>query len=129
MGALPTRGAVTAMQYALLIYEDETVTQKSDGGAAFEALVNQHRVFSGELRAKGIQTGGGGLKASLTATTIKNAGGGRTIHDGPFAESKEQLGGFYVVEAPDLDAAIALVKRMPMADGGSVEIRPLLGPG
>jgi hypothetical protein len=117
------------MQYALLIYEDESATRKAESGPAFEALVKQHMVFSGELRAKGIQTGGGGLKASLTATTVKEAAGSRTIHDGPFAESKEQLGGFYIVDVPDLDSAIALVKRMPMADGGSVEIRPLLGPG
>ena len=117
------------MQYALLIYEDEQATGKNEGGPAFLDLVKQHMAFSPKLREQGVQIGGAGLKGTASATTVRRTNGSRTIHDGPFAESKEQLGGFYVIEVPDLDAAIDIARRMPLADGGSVEIRPLLGPG
>ena len=60
---------------------------------------------------------------------MRSVGGTKTVHDGPFAETKEQLGGFYVIDVPDLDAAIALAKRLPMLQDGVVEIRPVLGPG
>ena len=65
--------------------------------------------FSKELDAA--RVGGAGLKATSTATTIRSKGGTRTVHDGPFAEGKEQLGGFYLVEAADLDAAIAIARK------------------
>ncbi len=117
------------MQYALLIYEDEEALGKNEGGPAFLELVKQHMAFSPPLREKGIQVGGAGLKGTVSATTIRRLNGSRTIHDGPFADSKEQLGGIYLIEVPDLDAAIDIATRMPLADGGSVEIRPLLGPG
>jgi hypothetical protein len=51
------------------------------------------------------------------------------VHDGPFAETKEQLGGFYLIEAPDLDAALAIARKVPLAEDGAIEVRPVLGPG
>ncbi len=117
------------MQYALLIYEDEQAMGKNEGGPAFMELVQQHMAFSPELRAKGIQIGGAGLKGTNSATTVRDRNGTRTIHDGPFSETKEQLGGIYLIEVPDLDAAIDIARNMPLAEGGTVEIRPLLGPG
>lgn len=72
--------------------------------------------------------GGAGLKATSTATTVRKAGGSYTVHDGPFAEAKEQLGGFYLIEAPDLDAAIALARQVPLLRDGAIEIRPLITP-
>src|SRR5918998_4756439 len=110
------------MQYALLIYENEDAIGKNEGGAAFMDILKQHMAFSTELRAKGVQTGGAGLKGAATATTIRESRGARTTHDGPFSETKEQLGGFYLIDVPDLDAAIDVAKRMPLADGGSIEI-------
>ena len=71
---------------------------------------------------------GSGLKPTDTATTVRNNGAGRTVHDGPFAEAREQLGGFYLVDVPDLDAAIAIARRIPLPEGGgAVEIRPAIG--
>lgn len=116
------------MQYALLLYDDETAMGKDQGGSIFQALVQQHRAFSAELRASGVQVGGSGLKSTTSATTLRNTPGGRTMHDGPYAESKEQLGGFYVIDVPDLDAAIAVARRVPLSASGSVEIRALITP-
>ena len=72
--------------------------------------------------------GGGGLKSTTSATTVRTSNGKQTIHDGPFAETKEQLGGYYLIEAPDLDAAIAIAKKAPVMKDGSIEIRPVLVP-
>ena len=117
------------MQYALLIYEDEAASGKETASPAYKALVERHWAFSGELRASGVQTGGGGLKNASSATTVRLNKGAHSMHDGPFAETKEQLGGFYIVNAADLDEAIALAKRVPLTDGGCIEVRPLLGMG
>jgi hypothetical protein len=68
------------------------------------------------------------LKATSTSTTVPKSGGAYTLHDGPFAEAREQLGGFYLIEAPDLDAAIALAKQVPLLRDGAIEVRPLLMP-
>ena len=113
------------MQYALLIYENETAYGPGKDNAAFREIVAKHMAFTNELGPTRI--GGSGLKASGSATTVRLAGGTRTVHDGPFAEGKEQLGGFYLIEAPDLDAAIAVARKMPLLDQGAIEIRPCLG--
>ena len=115
------------MHYTLLIYEDEQASGKNENSPAFQDLVRQHMAFSAELARTGVRVGGAGLKSAAFATTIRNAKGGRTVHDGPFAESKEQVGGYYVINVPDLDAAIEVAKRMPLAEGSAVEIRPTLG--
>jgi hypothetical protein len=114
------------MQYALLIYADEK-TRAPEGSPAFQELVAKHMAFGSELGAARI--GGAGLKVTALATTVRTTGGNRTVHDGPFAETKEQLGGFYLIDVPDLDAAIAFAKKVPQYRDGAVEIRPLLGGG
>jgi hypothetical protein len=114
------------MQYAMLIYEDETIYGPDKAGPMLREIVGKHMAFNRELGAK--KLGGSGLKGSAMATTVRTSGGRQTVHDGPFAEAKEQLGGFYLVEAPDLDAAIAIAKKIPIAKDGAVEIRPLLTP-
>jgi hypothetical protein len=112
------------MQYMLLIYEDERIYgDKTDDPALLE-IVGKHRAFAEGLGSA--MKGGAGLRSTETATTVRTAGGSQTIHDGPFAETKEQLGGFYIVEAPDLDAAIAIAKRVPLGRDGAIEVRPLL---
>lgn len=113
------------MQYMLLIYEDETVYGPDKNSPAMQDMFAKHTAFSRNLGA--VRTGGGGMKSTAAATTVRTAGGATTIHDGPFAETKEQLGGFYLIDVPDLDAAIAIAKKLPLAKDGSVEIRPLLG--
>jgi hypothetical protein len=112
------------MQYALFIYEDESVYGPGKDGPALLAIVAKHMAFTQQLGAARI--GGAGLKASSAATTVRTLNGSKTVHDGPYAESKEQLGGLYLIEAPDLDAAIAIAKTVPLAENGSIEIRPLL---
>jgi hypothetical protein len=113
------------MQYMLMIYEDESFYGSKEGGEALERIVAEHRAFSAALGAR--RVGGAGLKGSDTATTIRIAGQARTVHDGPFAESKEQLGGFYIVDVADLDAAIEIARAIPMGQDGAIEVRPLLG--
>ncbi len=115
------------MQYALLIYENET--QSFPDGEADQAwmdILNAHNAFSGDLVQSGAMRGGAGLKPVQAATTLRVQNGSRTVHDGPFAETREQLGGFYLIEVPDLDAAIDWARKLPIAVAGSIEIRPCL---
>ncbi|MBV8702534.1 MAG: YciI family protein [Acetobacteraceae bacterium] len=115
------------MQYMLLLYEDEAIYGPDKAGPAMREITAKHMEFSAGLGSA--RVAGAGLKSAATATTVRSVGGTKTVHDGPFAETKEQLGGFYVIDVPDLDAAIALAKRLPMLQDGVVEIRPVLGPG
>ncbi len=111
------------MQYLLMIYGDEaamgsaTPEQGKAMGEAY-ARFTQDIVKSGHLK------GGDKLKPSNTATTIRRADGKSLVTDGPFAETREQLSGYYVVEAKDLDEAIAIAERIPFA-AGAVEVRPI----
>ena len=114
------------MQYALLIYEDEAVFGPSKSGPEMQEIVSRHMAFTKEIGAK--RTGGAGLKGTATATTVRTMAGKQTVHDGPFAEAREQLGGFYIVDAADLDEAIAIARKVPILKDGAIEIRPLLGP-
>jgi hypothetical protein len=113
------------MQYLLLIYEDERVYGGPEkNGPVLQEMMEKHMAFGPTLGS--VMKGGAGLKGTATATTVRAANGKRTVQDGPFAETKEQLGGYYQIDVPDLDAAIAVAKRMPLSPGGAVEIRPLL---
>ncbi|MFL5248858.1 MAG: YciI family protein [Myxococcales bacterium] len=110
------------MQYLLLIYEGEkrfANLSKPD----LMAEIGQYQSF-GEEFASAIQ-GGNALQPTSTATTVRVREGKRLTTDGPFAETKEQLGGYYLVEARDLDAAIAIAAKIPGARYGSVEVRPI----
>ncbi|HVA41373.1 MAG TPA: YciI family protein [Candidatus Binataceae bacterium] len=113
------------MQYMLLIYEDEQIYGPNKDGPAMQQIVAKHMAFGKEIGSA--RVGGAGLKGTAAATTVRTAGGAKTIHDGPFAETKEQLGGYYLIDVPDLDAAIAIAKKLPVLQDGAVEIRPLLG--
>ena len=111
------------MQYMLLIYEDEANTAEPE---AYEAILQAHEAFAGELAQAGVIRGGAGLRPVETATSVRKAGDRRTVHDGPFAETREQLGGFYLIEAPDLDGALAWAHRLPLTGDGTVEVRPVI---
>jgi hypothetical protein len=109
-------------EYLVLIYEDETAVEQADP-SALKARTDGHIAF-GERRGATIR-GGNALQPASTATSIRGDGtGGSTITDGPFAETKEALGGYYLLEAADLDEAIALAQEIPAAFGG-VEVRPI----
>ncbi len=112
------------MKYALLLHENETVYGPGMDDPMRQAMVAKHAEFHtvmGDARV-----GGAGLKDSSATTTVRTSNGKQTIHDGPFAEIKEQLGGFYLIDVPDLDAAIAIARKVPLAKDGAIEIRPLL---
>ncbi|QUD90282.1 YciI family protein [Phenylobacterium montanum] len=115
------------MQYALLIYQNEVAAGLEPGNPALNAIVARHMAFSSELGTKRI--GGSGLKTTASATTVRTQNGARSVHDGPFAETREQLGGFYLIDAADLDEAIEIAGKVPLAGDGAIEIRPLLGAG
>jgi hypothetical protein len=108
-------------QYLILIYEDEAAWESADAGTAAR-IMGEHRQFvqahAGALR------GGNALEPTATATSVRHDAGGRvTVTDGPFAETKEALGGYYLIEAADLDGALQVAKDVPAPFGG-VEIRP-----
>ena len=108
--------------YLILIYEDET-SWASAGEEVLGQTLKEHAAF-GENNAS-VLRGGGKLHPTDTATSIrKDSSGGFAITDGPFAETKEALGGYYLIEAADLDEAIALAKQVPARFGG-VEVRPV----
>jgi hypothetical protein len=98
------------MQYMLMIYEDESVYATEQ---AWTDIIAQHVALAQAFHAEGVKFYGDGLTPTRAATTVRRTGGQVTIHDGPFAETKEQLGGYYVVDVPDLDAALAWAKRIP----------------
>ena len=112
------------MQYALLIYGDDKVWEAFD--AAEEAENHRrHQRFMTMLQERDAMRGGAELTRAATATTVRGSGAEATVTDGPFAEAAEQLGGFYLVEADDLDDAIALARALPE---GIVEVRPVAPP-
>jgi hypothetical protein len=110
-------------QYVVLIYEDEKGWSDGDP-AVIEEGMKAHSQFAVDAGEK--MRGGQALQPTATATTIhKDGSGGFAVTDGPFVETKEALGGFYIIEAADLDEAIALAKKVPAPFGG-VEVRPVM---
>jgi hypothetical protein len=113
------------MKYLLLIYENEAQwagVSQAEQGKIFE----EYMVYTNDIKKKGHYIGGQALQPVSTATTVKVKDGKTLTTDGPFAETREQLGGFYLVEAKDLDEAIALAARIPASRTGSIEVRPIL---
>ncbi|MCB0060521.1 MAG: YciI family protein [Caldilineaceae bacterium] len=113
------------MRYLLLIYSDETLDTQATQ-AEIEAMMGAYWAFTKELRESGKNLGGEALQPTATATTVRVRDGKRLTTDGPFAETKEQLGGFYMVEADNLDEAIAWAAKIPGATVGSIEVRPIM---
>jgi hypothetical protein len=114
------------MQYMLMIYEDESGYADGEQGQAWQDILQAHGALAGQLAELGILRGGAGLKATATATTVRTRSGKISMHDGPYAETREQLGGFYLIEVDSLDQAIEWAKKIPLAADGSVEVRPAL---
>jgi hypothetical protein len=113
------------MRYMLMIAEDEALYEGEAGQKLLMDVVAKHMALGAELRAAGIEWSGAGLQPAATATTVRNADGSQSLHDGPFAETKEQLGGFYLIDVPDLDAALAWARKIPTPGKSSVEVRPV----
>jgi hypothetical protein len=113
------------VKYLVLIYTDESqmdaVTPQDT-----EKVMGEYIAYSQELFGTGVALGGEALQPSSTATTVRVRDGERLVTDGPFAEAREQLGGFYLLEVADLDAALEWAAKCPGARYGSVEVRPVL---
>jgi hypothetical protein len=110
------------MKYMLLIYGDEKAWTDSER----EQCLVESTALSHELNAKGQYLGASPLQPVATATTVRVRSGKRVVTDGPFAETREQLGGYFLVEARDLNEAIAIAGRIPGARKGTVEVRPVV---
>jgi hypothetical protein len=113
------------MKYLLLIYENEGAfagLPEAEQGQIFQEYMD----FTSRTRESGHYLAGEALQPTSSATTVRVKDGKTLATDGPFAETREQLGGFYMVEAKDLDEAIALAARIPGAKTGSIEVRPVL---
>lgn len=108
------------MQYMLLIYEDENNPPPDDAEMAKWFEVTE------AMKAAGVHVAGDALHPTSSATTVRVQGGETVATDGPFAETREQLGGYYIVDVDDLDAAIEWASRMPNAHKGSIEVRPVM---
>lgn len=112
------------MQYLLMLYSDEsgwgkmTPAEQQQGYAAYMA-------YTEALKKASVYVGSNRLQPISSATTVKITNGKQQVLDGPFADSKEQLGGYYLIEAPDLDAAIGWAARCPGSGHGTIEVRPV----
>jgi len=111
------------MEYMLLIYHNESEKLPE---ATQHQLYQGYMTFTQDLTKSGKNKGGAPLEQTPTATTVRVRNGKTVVTDGPFAETKEQLGGYYLVEAKDLDEAISIAARIPGAKFGSIEVRPVM---
>ncbi|HEY8168761.1 MAG TPA: YciI family protein [Candidatus Limnocylindrales bacterium] len=112
------------MQYLLLIYTPE-IDPAAVPAEDQEAEMTAYRAFSAEAAERGFMRGGEALEPTATATTVRVRDGRTIVSDGPFAETKEALGGYYLLECPDLDTAIEMAAKIPGAARGSIEVRPI----
>ncbi len=113
------------MKYLLSIYCDEAADAKKSK-AALESEYAAYGQYTEDGKNKGVILAGEALQPSSTATTVRVRNGKLLTSDGPFAETKEQLGGYYVVECKDLDEAIDWARRIPHASESAIEIRPIM---
>jgi hypothetical protein len=114
------------MQYCILIYEPKSDVALRDDPARAPAYWGGWTAYSRALAEAGVLIGGNGLLPYTTATTVRLREGQRLVQDGPFADTKEQLGGYFVIEVPDLDTALSWAARCPAAPTGVVEVRPVM---
>jgi hypothetical protein len=114
------------MQYLLLIYGNETALLKLPREEASQ-IHGAYMAYTEAMKKAGAYVGNHGLRPTSDATTVRAPGGKASVLNGPFAETKEQLGGYYLIEVPDLDAALSWAKRCPGAAYGSIEVRPVWG--
>ncbi len=112
------------MQYMLLIYGSEAALQSASKEAAGQ-MTAAFGAYTEAMKKAGVYLGGNRLQPTSSATTVRAPNGKSNVLDGPYAETKEQLGGYYMIEAPDLDAALVWAARCPGAAYGAIEVRPL----
>ena len=121
---IETRRKAIAMKYLLLIYGDDT--EPMDPAAAeTQDVLEAYQGFNDEINNRGIHLGSNALQPISTATTVKVRNDEILITDGPFAETKEVLGGYYLVDCADLDEALEIAAKIPGAKSGSIEVHPI----
>jgi hypothetical protein len=113
------------MKYLCLIYDNEQVVAKMSKETG-DAFMQEYFAFTEDTKAKGHYIAGEALQPVSTATTLRFRNGKLGTTDGPFAETKEQLGGFYMIDAKDLNEAIQIASRIPSVKTGSIEVRPIM---
>jgi hypothetical protein len=113
------------MKYMLLIYHDEQ-TWNQHTEAERQQIYTEYRQLIQELKSRGQYLAGDQLQPTSTATGVRERDGKEIVTDGPFAETHEQLGGYFLIEAKDLDEAISIARRIPSARSGTIEVRPVV---
>ena len=113
------------MQYLMLIYNEES-NPPQPGTPEGDAYMNEYWAFTEDVKQKNLMLGSNALEPVATATTVRVRDGKTETTDGPFAETKEQLGGYYLLDCKDLDEAIEYAAKIPCARAGSIEIRPVM---
>lgn len=116
------------MEYMLIFCETAAEAAKANDPVLSAAYWGAWGAYVESVEKAGIVVSGAGLQPPHTATTLRIRDGQRQVQDGPYADSKEQLGGFFVINVPDLDTALAWAARSPAASAGAVEVRPVLPP-
>jgi hypothetical protein len=112
------------MQYLLMIYGDESMWEKMTPAEQQQGMA-AYTAYTEALKASGALVGSNRLRPVATATTVRPVNGKTQVLDGPFADTKEQLGGYYLIDVPDLDAALSWAAKCPAASHGSVEVRAI----
>lgn len=113
------------MQYLLAIYEDEAIAAKRTP-EQWGPFMGKYKAFTQSIIESGHFKAGDGLQGTQSATSVRVRGGKAQLTDGPFAETREALGGYYLIEAKDLDEATAIAARIPTAETGTIEVRPVM---
>ncbi|HEX4311689.1 MAG TPA: YciI family protein [Acidobacteriaceae bacterium] len=114
------------MEYLLLIYGEDAAWEKMTPEQQQQGM-GAYMAYTEALKTAGALKGSNRLRPTATATTVRPVNGKTQVLDGPFADTKEQLGGYYLIEAPDLDAALAWAAKCPAASHGAVEVRAIWG--
>ena len=112
------------MKYLLLIYGNETSEQVASQDAMTQ-MTTAHMAYAEAMHKAGVMVGGERLQGTKAATTVRAVNGQTKVLDGPYAETKEQLGGYYMIDVPDLDSALSWASRCPSASHGVIEVRPV----
>lgn len=114
------------MHYMLIFKETAEELAKREDPAQAQNYWNAWTAYVGALHAAGVVVSGNALQPPETGTTVRIRGGKRQVQDGPFADAKEHLGGYFIIDVPSLDAALEWAARSPSTSGGSTEVRPVL---
>jgi hypothetical protein len=124
MGRMPQSAEETTMKYLLLIYGDEAGMRSATQEQIGQTLA-AYGAYTEAMTKAGAYVGGNRLRPTESASTVRIANGKTQVLDGPYAETKEQLAGYYMIDVPDLDAALSWAARCPGASRGAIEVRPL----